>query len=188
MNIKLQFKVERRLGDPKIKVLLDEHMASYNGACPDFLNLDLPLSPGEHELRIIHYGKQAQDHVWDDSGKVVIDRHVEIESVSFDNVDLKEELWSGEFFPVYDPDYVSDMEKQGITLPYFITPNLYLGHNGTWKFKFVYPALDWLISLRRSRQNKPVNHTFKSTEEAVIQTRNFFDNVPDLPWDKNFNV
>jgi hypothetical protein len=188
MNIKLQFNVERRLGDPTIKILIDEHMASFQGPCPDFLDLDLPVAPGEHELRIVHYGKKPQDHVYDEQGQVIVDRHVEIQSVVFDDVELVEELWSGEFFPVYDPDYQKDMQQQGTELPYFISPNLYLGHNGTWKLKFMYPAIDWVIQQRRSRQNKPVSHTFQTSEQAVIQARKFFDEVADLPWDRNFNV
>ena len=78
MNIKLKFKVERRLGEPTIRILVDEQMSSFDGPCPDEIELNLSIAPGDHELRIIHYGKQHSHHEYDKHGNVVVDRHVEI--------------------------------------------------------------------------------------------------------------
>jgi hypothetical protein len=138
MNIKLQFKVERRLGDPTITVIIDDNMPSYTGVCPDQLELNVPVISGCHELRIQHYGKKTTDHVYDSSGKVIIDKHVEIKSIVLDEVELVEELWDGEFYPVYDQDYLKDCISANIKVPYSLRPNLYLGHNGTWIFMLTY--------------------------------------------------
>ena len=182
MKIKFQFKVERRLGDPTIRILVDEHMASFEGACPDELELDLNLIPGDHELRITHYGKHPDHHVYDNNGKILIDRSVEIMDIEFDTVPLREILWEGSFFPVYLPEYVEDQQQQGIEVPYSITPNLYLGHNGTWRLKFIYPAIDWLIERRKHTFNKPVGELFQTSEAILLKTKDFFTSAPDLEW------
>jgi len=182
MKIKFQFKIERRLGDPTIRILVDEHMSSFEGACPDELELDLPLAPGDHELRITHYGKQPEHHVYGDAGEILIDRSVEILAIEFDTVPLREILWEGAFFPVYLPEYVEDQRKQGIEVPYSITPNLYLGHNGTWRLKFIYPAVDWLIEKRKHTFNRPVGAAFQTSEEMLQKTKEFFNSIKDLEW------
>jgi hypothetical protein len=182
MNIKFQFKVERRLGNPNIRILVDEHMSSFEGECPDELELDLPLAPGDHELRITHYGKQPEHHEYNEAGELVVDRSVEILSIEFDGVPLREVLWEGAFFPVYLPEYVEDQTRLGIEVPYSITPNLYLGHNGTWRLKFIYPSTDWLIERRKHTFNQPVGAAFQTSEAMLLKTKQFFNQVKDLGW------
>ena len=186
MNIKLQFKVERQLGDPLITVIIDDNMPSYSGSCPDHLELNVPVISGSHELRIQHYGKQAEDHVYDVDGKIIVDTHVEIKSISLDDVELVEELWDGEFYPVYDQDYLNDCSSANIKVPYSLKPNLYLGHNGTWILKFDYPCIDWLLSVRQNKTFKVTDPDFITSEEDLYRAKEFFKTAPDLPWDKVF--
>lgn len=185
MNIKLQFKVERSLGDPTIKIQIDEGMPAFNGPCPDNISLDIPVSAGEHELRITHYGKKKIDHIWDDDGNVVVDKHCEIEKIWFDNVELKEILWEGEFYPVYEPSYVATFTQKGERPPYSITPNLYLGHNGLWKLAFEYPATAWMVEKRLDTFNTPPSHTFSTTKETIKSVKEFINNVDELDWKIN---
>ena len=186
MNIKLQFKVERRLGDPTITVIIDDNMPSYTGVCPDQLELNVPVISGCHELRIQHYGKKTTDHVYDSSGKVIIDKHVEIKSIVLDEVELVEELWDGEFYPVYDQDYLKDCISANIKVPYSLRPNLYLGHNGTWILKFEYPCIDWLLAVRQNKIFKVTDPDFITSEEDLQRAKDFFNSAPDLPWDLDF--
>ena len=183
MNIKLQFKVERRLGDPLISIIGDDNMPSYSGPCLDEFDLTIPVIPGNHELRIIHYGKTAEDHVYGNDGSVIIDKHVEIKSIFFDNVELFAELWDGEFYPVYNQDYLDDCLNQGIDVPYSLKPNLYLGHNGMWALKFDYPSTDWLVKIRNDKILKVSDPDFITREQDLKIAKEFFETAPDLPWD-----
>ena len=186
MNIKLQFKVERRLGDPLVRIIIDDSMPTYSGPCLDFYDLDIPVVPGSHELRIQHYGKQNSDHQYDDNGDVVIDKHFELTGLTFDDVILKDELWDGEFYPVYNQDYLDDCEQNNINVPFSLKPNLYFGYNGTWILNFEYPSTDWLIQIRPDQMPKITNPDWQTHEEELKKAKEFFSTAPDLPWDKNF--
>jgi hypothetical protein len=182
MHIKLQFKVERSLGDPLIRIMIDDTIATYNGPCQDVFEFDLPVTVGEHELRITHYGKKDQDHVYDDQGNITVDKHVEISGIWLDEIELVEELWEGNFFPVYNPDYIKDLKNKGIDVPYSIKPNLYLGHNGTWQLIFNYPIASWLIE-KRSNRTKVSGADWQSSDEALlIEVKEYFSTAPELNW------
>jgi len=182
MNIKLKFKVERRLGEPTIRILVDEQMSSFDGPCPDEIELNLSIAPGDHELRIIHYGKQHNHHEYDKHGNVVVDRHVEIVGIEFDHIKLFDhELREGEFFPVYHPDYVATAKENNVKLPYSICPNLYLGHNGTWRLHFANPPVDWLI-YKRKNMLPPTSPEWHSSERTLEVVKNYFKNAPELDW------
>ena len=182
MNIKLKFKVERRLGDPTIRILVDEQMSSFDGPCPDEIELDLAVAPGDHELRIIHYGKQHCHHEYDEQGNVVVDRHVEIVGIEFDHIKLfDDELREGEFFPVYHPDYVVTAKDNNIELPYSIRPNLYLGHNGTWRLHYRKPPVELLI-YKRKNMLPPTSPEWQSSERTLEIVKEYFKNAPELNW------
>lgn len=184
MNIKLQFEVERRLGNPQISIIIDDNMPAYNGPCQDYHELNVAVIPGSHDLRIIHSGKTVEDHVYDNSGILIIDKHVKIKSIIFDEVVLEEELWDGEFYPVYNLDYLDDCAKNNINVPYSLKPNLYLGHNGTWTLKFDFPSTDWLIKIRNNRILKVSDPDFLTREQDLNIAKEFFKTAPDLPWDQ----
>lgn len=171
MKLEIDFSVERRLGDPKIKIIIDDYVTLYNGVAQEQFVFEVDLLDGGHDLKIIHYDKQPEHHVYDASGNVQIDRHVEIKRISFEDVELKRELWDGKFFPVY-------MHRAN-NEPYFICPNLYLGHNGTWKYEFVTPVLPWLIACRKS--GPQLDNTIFQTNAVVLQeAKNFFKDLPDV--------
>lgn len=182
MNIKLEFKVERSLGDPLIKIMVDDTMNTFDGACPDEISFDIPVTVGQHELRITHYGKKNEDHVLDSHGNILVDKHVELTGLWFDGIELKEELWNGDFFPVYNPDYIKDLKSKGVTIPYSIRPNLYFGHNGMWQLSFSYPVANWLIKVRQEKLAIKVNPDFVSREEELFKVKSYFDSAPDLEW------
>ena len=171
MKIQLNFAVERRLGDPLIKVTIDDYMLLYDGIAQDNLEFDVPLTDGNHELKITHHGKTVHDHVLNSDGSIAIDKHIEIVGIHLDHTPLTNELWLGKFFPVYM--HKADNE------PYSICPNLYLGHNGTWVLEFATPALKWLIDLRR--QGPQLSNTiFKTNHQVLQEIKNIFENLPDV--------
>ena len=171
MKLDIELTVERQLGNPMIKIIIDDYLTLANGPAEDCYSFDVNIPDEGHNLKIIHYGKTVDDHVLDKSGTIVIDKHVEIKSIVMDNIQLEQELWTGKFFPVYL--HKNDDE------PYFICPNLYLGHNGTWMLEFVSPVANWLINLRRPGPRLE-GTIFKTNKEILDNAKNLFQNLPDI--------
>lgn len=171
MKLAIDFFVERRLGDPQVKIIVDDYISLYNGDAKESFQFDIDLPDGGHDLKIIHYDKKPEHHVHDPYGNIVVDRHIEIKRIALDEVNLERELWDGKFFPVY-------MHKANDE-PYYICPNLYLGHNGTWKYEFVTPILPWLITTRQ--QGPKLDNTIFQTNAAILEeAKNFFKDLPDV--------
>ena len=180
LTINLKFKVEDYFGSPLCRIIIDESAPTYDGPVQTDITISIPVTTGEHELRIVHYGKINDDHLIE-NGSIVKDKHFELTALSFDGVELEHELWEGSFFPVYGQDYVDDCRRNNIKLPYSICPNLYFGHNGTWKFNFFYPVYPWLISRRNNGPNLE-NTIFISSNETLQQAKKYFMSVPDVVW------
>lgn len=171
MKLQIDFSVERRLGDPLIKIIVDDYLTLADGAAQDHYEFDCNIPNDTHELKIIHYGKRARDHEYNDQGQVTVDKHVEIKGIVMDGIRLERELWDGRFFPVYL--HRADHE------PVSICPNLYLGHNGTWMLEFSTPAALWLIE-QRQHGPKLNNTIFKSNKQVLDSAKDFFGNLPDV--------
>jgi hypothetical protein len=171
LKLSLTFDVERRLGDPQIKITIDDYMLLYDGVAQNSMEFDVPLDDGNHELKITHHSKTVHDHVLNTDGSIAIDKHVEITGICLDDAPLNNELWLGKFFPVYM--HKADNE------PYSISPNLYLGHNGTWVLEFATPALKWLIDIRRPGPQL-ANTIFKTNHQVLTEMKAIFENLPDV--------
>jgi hypothetical protein len=115
LKLDIKLKVERRLGDPKIKIIIDDYLTLADGPAQDIYTFKISIPDESHNLKIIHYGKTVNDHEYNEVGGVTIDKHVEIETIIMDDVVLNDELWDGKFFPVYL--HKADDE------PYSICPN-----------------------------------------------------------------
>lgn len=170
MKLEIAFEVERRLGEPRLKISIDDYQTLADGPAQDSYAFDFLVNPGPHVLRIQHYGKQPENHVYNEHGQVLIDQHVMIQGISMDDVKLEEELWQGRFFPAYWP------HDSG---PVSICPNLYLGYNGTWLLDFAAPAVSWLVQ-NRQRQPNLKNTIFKTNDEVLQQAKDFFSDLPDV--------
>lgn len=171
MKLQLDFAVERRLGDPQIKITIDDYMLLYDGVAQDHMEFDISLDDGNHELKITHHSKTVHDHVLNADGSIAIDKHVEISGICLDDTPLINELWLGKFFPVYM--HKADNE------PYSICPNLYLGHNGTWVLEFATPALKWLIDIRRPGPQL-ADTIFKTNHQVLTEIKAMFESLPDV--------
>lgn len=180
LTINLKFRVEDYFGPPMCRIIVDDSAPTYDGPAVPEINLSIPVTTGEHELRIVHYGKTNYDHTIE-HGEIVKDKHFELLELSLDGVALKHELWEGAFFPVYGQDYVDDCKKNNVKLPYSICPNLYFGYNGTWKLSFFYPVYPWLISKRNTSPNL-TNTIFISSNETLEKAKNYFLSAPDITW------
>ena len=89
------------------------------------------LSDGDHLITIELYGKDKYQTILDNNGAIVKDQLLNIDSVSFDDIDigyLKHSL--SEYYP----------NNQGV-----IKQCVNLGVNGRWELKFTTPIYIWLL-------------------------------------------
>lgn len=180
VDLKINFTIGDLLGTPTIKILIDDYVILYEGLAIKEFHKVFDLDDGEHELKIVHYGKTDHDHVLAEDGSIITDKFVMIDSIVIDNVKLLDkELQSGEFWPVYSLSYVEDMIQSKQDLPPYISPNLYLGHNGTWRYTFFSPFVDWSIA-QRNNGPKLGGTIFKSSRQQLEYAKNFFKDLPEI--------
>jgi hypothetical protein len=181
MHLTIDFEVGDRLGIPMIKILIDDYVVLYEGHAVDRFDREFDIKSGEHELKIVHFGKTDQDHLYHTDGSIAIDKYVYIKSIEIDQVKLFDsELHTGQFWPVYSLSYVSDIVDEGKELPPCISPNLYLGHNGTWRYTFFYPFIDWIIECRRPLRQSLDSTIFKTSACVLQEAKDFFKDLPDV--------
>ena len=183
MKIEIYLNHETAFGYPKLRCTVDENAPFYDGDSQTEIQVELGITPGFHELVITHYNKQAGDQSVNSEGKIIKDKHVEIQKIVIDDIPfLIDELREAHFYPVYNPLYYQDCKDQGITLPYSISPNLYLGHNGTWKLSFNTPFVEYIIKKRQHLALNLDNSIFQSDVELLKQSKEWFANAPDIIW------
>ena len=183
MKIEIFLKRETHFGDPLVRCTIDENAAFFDGLSQDYICAEFGVTPGFHELLITHYGKEDSDHILNDKNEIVVDKYIEIEKIIIDDIPFNmHELWQGHFYPVYNEYYVRDCQAQGIMLPPSICPNLYLGHNGTWKLSFHTPFVDYIISKRKDLTIDLENSIYRSDADLMAETKAWFLNAPDITW------
>jgi hypothetical protein len=171
LKLKINFESEQIFGDPLVKILIDDYLTLYDGPAIDEHEFHCDIPDGKHELKIVHYGKTKHDHTIDSTGALILDKHVEIKNIEIDDIILESELWSGKFYPVY-------LHKKELD-PVYISPNLYLGHNGAWILDFETPAGVWLIGLGRPGPEL-AGTIFRTNSDLVEVAKDFFRDLPDV--------
>jgi hypothetical protein len=180
MRLEINLEVGNQLGMPLTKILIDDYIVLYEGPAIETFDRTFEIDTGEHELKIVHFGKIDNDHVYNPDGSIAIDKYVYIKNISIDQVRLTEqELQTGQFWPVYSMSYVNTMVEKQQDLPSYISPNLYIGHNGTWKYTFFNPFVDWIISCRKPGP-KLENTIFKTSQCLLNEAKQFFTDAPDF--------
>jgi hypothetical protein len=120
----------RPIGQPCVKV-------SSNGIVKtqqlvDTTNFEFEFTTNhDSSLLIEHYNKASFDAF----------TAVEIVSVSFFGITDPKFAWQGVYTPVYPEVWASE---QLTPLPATITPQTYLGWNGTWRLDFSVPVFTWI--------------------------------------------
>jgi len=185
MELKIITTNDSRLGVPQCCISLNDWQENYIGDVKEEITVDIKVEPGNHVLNILHFGKTVHDHVLDSDGNILIDKYFTIEKIALDGMELTiDELREGCFYPVYDNDYVQDCAKKNIEVPNFISPNLYLGHNGIWKLHFGYPIDSWLIN-KRGPAIKLDNTIFQTSDHKLERGFDFFESAEELQWPLN---
>lgn len=70
-----------------------------------------------------------------------------IKTIKLDNIDLRNLIWhSSQFEPEYPEPWATEQQAQGIELEKQVQGEMYLGHNGTWRFNFTSPIYKFLVT------------------------------------------
>lgn len=173
MIFTIKFDFEDFFRIPTVDIGVDD-CTLYQGNVNESISVDADLSIGEHTLWIKHYNKQlyetTQDH----------DHHVFIKQVLFGDIDLDQLDYCklthrGRFYPDYEPSYIASCQDTGITLPEYIQPNHYLGHNGIWKLEFSSPELLWIIKQQNPGGMHLEDTMFSTSDTTLIEVKKFFN-------------
>jgi len=123
--------------------IIEQHTVTHNDYCVRFrrvMKFDCP-----HVLEIRRHGKT------NDQTKILPDGQIQtqtlhIKTVKLDNIDLRNVVWhTSRFYPEYPEPWATEQRNQGNTLEYPVPGEMYLGHNGTWRFEFTSPVYAFLV-------------------------------------------
>ena len=108
----------------------------------EYFEFDVSLTEEPHELQISFLNKEPTDTIKDDSGNIVGDLLLNIDSIEIDEIDLGTLLWTASIYnPIYPKSYI-DLDQKSIK---DVTNCVHLGWNGTWRLPFICPFYVWLL-------------------------------------------
>lgn len=113
---------------------------------PTELSWSGELEEGEQVIVVEMYDKRNGDTVQDDNGNIIKDVILNIDNISFDDVDLARSTTNFDF----DLDYVvlqmvSTYYPKSEYAPEVLDRCVNLGWNGRWELKFSSPTYLWLL-------------------------------------------
>lgn len=172
VNFKIKFGFDDFFSIPKIRVGIDKNIY-YDEEVSSLIEFDCELHNGSHTMWIEHYDKLSS---WTTKCQ---DHHVYIKQIFFSDVDLDQISYHplthrGKFYPKYEPSYIESCKNSGITLPEFICPNHYLGHNGIWKLDFRAPELLWIIKEQNPSGINLEDTIFSTSSSTLNKVKEFF--------------
>ena len=71
-----------------IKSMLAERNCDSKILDIELFEREFDLNLGEHELKIVHYGKTDEDHIYNPDGSIAVDKYVYIKRITIDKVTL----------------------------------------------------------------------------------------------------
>lgn len=73
-------------------------------------------------------------------------QNLQIQEVKLDNINLRNLVWhTCTFEPEYPEPWATEQRAQGIELESVVPGEMFLGHNGVWRFKFTSPVYKFLV-------------------------------------------
>lgn len=99
------------------------------------LNINKSLSKGSHKFWFTFNNKNYNDCKLDQN----LDMAIEIQSITFEGMNLDRFKWAGMYYPNYPLDYP---KKEPVILS-----ATYLGWNGRWELPFSTPIFTWIHKL-----------------------------------------
>lgn len=140
---------------PELEVVVDnESVGKYTIDQPEFhirfrrvMSFDQP-----HILELRRTGKN-QDQTRMLADGTFETQMLHIKTIKLDNIDLRNLVWhSSEFEPEYPEPWASEQQAQGVELEKQVLGEMYLGHNGVWRFAFTSPIYKFLVAWAKGNQ------------------------------------
>lgn len=134
---------------PELEVILDgstigKYVVDKEEFCIRFKQVMLFDQP--HLLELKRSGK-TNDQTQISNDGILKTQMLHIKSILIDNIDLRNLLWSRSVFePEYPEPWASEQQAQGVKLEKQVLGEMYLGHNGTWRFEFTSPIYKFLVN------------------------------------------
>lgn len=99
-----------------------------------------------HTLQIYRHNKDNSQTKFLPDG-TLLTQMVQINQVKIDNIDLRNIVWhKSTFEPQYPEPWFSEQVALGQTPEKIVPGEMYLGHNGTWRFNFTSPIYRFLVN------------------------------------------
>jgi hypothetical protein len=140
---------------PKLEVLVDnKSVGKYIIDQPEFhIRFRQVMSFDQtHTLELRRTGKTQDQTRMSDDGTFVT-QMLHIKTIKLDNIDLRNLIWhSSQFEPEYPEPWASEQQAQGIKLEEQVLGEMYLGHNGIWRFEFTSPIYKFLVNWAKESQ------------------------------------
>ena len=99
----------------------------------------------ESTLTISRSGKFNNQTVVNDKGDLLKDQLLTIKSIEIDEIDIGALVYEGVYTPDYPEPWATQQRAAGSELLESFKNVTSMGHNGTWRFKFVSPFYMWLL-------------------------------------------
>jgi len=113
---------------------------------PQLIEFEQTADEGKgYELIIKRSGKVRGQTVINDNGDILKDQSLHIKSMEIDEISLGALVYEGVYTPEYQEPWASQQRQAGVELPESFKNVTGMGHNGTWRFKFVSPFYMWLL-------------------------------------------
>jgi len=173
MNIELEFEHDAYFGVPDCVIAIDGHTV-YSAPITDKVSVSTQIPDGVHELRITHLNKKKQ-HTRHGHDRHFVLKRLIMEGIDLDQFEHCRMTHQGRFYPQYHTDYIRDMTALGETLPEYIQPNHYFGHNGSWILTFETPVLPWIIRVQNPSGMHLEDTIFDSTQDTIQDIKQFFN-------------
>ena len=127
------------VGEPHVQVTapgFDQHLQLLQ---PTVLDINFITNQDQATLTVQHLHKANHD-----ATTAVI-----IHSVSFYGIQDPRFAWAGVYHPDYPEPWASEQKANGVQLEEQVPGELYLGHNGVWRFNFTSPVYKFLVDWAR---------------------------------------
>lgn len=173
MIFTIDFDYEDFFRIPTIDIGIDDQTL-YQGNVNESITIDVDLADGDHTLWIKHYNKKLYETTNEHDHHVFIKR-ILFGDIDLDQIDYCKLTHRGKFYPEYESSYIISCRAQGITLPEYIQPNHYLGHNGIWKLDFSSPELLWIITQQNPGGMHLEDTMFSTGAVTLSEVKNFFN-------------
>lgn len=125
---------------PELEVLVDNESIGYYKIDQSELHIRFKRIMSFNGLHVLELRRSGKTNIQTET------QMLHIKNIKLDNIDLKNLVLSRSTFePEYPEPWATEQRAQGVELEKVIPGEMYLGHNGVWKFEFFCPIYKLLV-------------------------------------------